>query len=84
MCDYDGEGRARLREVFPDVSLADVEAATGFELEVAADLRPVSSPSPAELAALRAIDPLGVRRLEFSPDELRRTFSHGEAAGCTC
>ena len=82
--DYDGDGRARLRQVFPDVTLDEVEAATGFELEVASDLRPVSSPSPAELAALRAIDPLGVRRSEFSPDELRRAFTHGEAAGCTC
>ena len=81
--DYD-DGQARLRQVFPDVSVEQVRAATGFELRVAADLRPVPQPSAAEIAALRAVDPLGVRRLEFSPEELRRTFTHGESAGCLC
>ena len=82
--DYDDGGRARLRQVFPDVSVEQVQAATGFELRVAADLRPVPLPSAAELAALRGVDPLGVRRSEFSPAELRRTFTHGEGAGCQC
>ena len=82
--DYDDGGRARLRQVFPDVSVEQVRAATGFELRVAADLRPVPLPSAAEIAALRGVDPLGVRRSEFSPAELRRTFTHGEGAGCQC
>ncbi|HEY0471965.1 MAG TPA: CoA-transferase, partial [Kribbella sp.] len=82
--DYDDDGQARLRQVFPDVSVEQVEAATGFELRVAADLRPVPLPSASEIAALRAVDPLGVRRLEFAPEELRRTFTHGEKAGCLC
>jgi glutaconate CoA-transferase, subunit B len=82
--DFDDDGHARLRQVFPDVSLDDVEAATAFELRVAADLRPVPPPSAGELAALRAIDPLGVRRSEFSAEELRRSFTHGERAGCAC
>ena len=82
--DYDEDGQARLRQVFPDVSVEQVRAATGFELRVSADLRPVPLPSAAEIAALRAVDPLGVRRSEFAPEELRRTFSHGESAGCLC
>jgi len=82
--DYDGDGHARLRQVFPDVSVEQVRAATGFELRVAADLRPVPLPSAAEIAAMRAVDPLGVRRSEFSSEELRRTFTHGERAGCVC
>jgi glutaconate CoA-transferase subunit B len=82
--DYDDAGRARLRQVFPDVSLDDVRTATGFDLSVAADLRPVPPPSSGEIAALRAVDPLGVRRSEFSSAELRRTFTHGERAGCAC
>jgi glutaconate CoA-transferase subunit B len=82
--DYDKDGQARLRQVFPDVSVEQVRAATGFELRVAADLRPVPLPSAAEIAALRAVDPLGVRRSEFAPEELRRTFTHGESAGCLC
>ena len=82
--DYDAGGRARLRQLFPDVGLDEVRDATGFELSVAPDLRPVPPPSVAEIAALRAVDPLGVRRSEFAPTELRRTFTHGEQAGCMC
>ena len=72
--DYDGSGIARLREMWPDVTVDDVRSATGFEFEVASDLGTVEPPSPAELAAVRAIDPLGVRRSEFDPGELQRTF----------
>lgn len=82
--DYDQTGSARLRQVFPDVSVETVQAATGFEFAVASDLRPVPLPSAAEIAALRAIDPLGVRRSEFAPDELKRTFTHGDSAACAC
>lgn len=82
--DYDQTGSARLRQVFPDVSLETVQAATGFEFAVASDLRPVPLPSAAEIAALRAIDPLGVRRSEFAPEELKRTFTHGDSAACAC
>jgi glutaconate CoA-transferase subunit B len=82
--DYDADGRARLRRLFPDVTLDDVKAATGFELQVAGDLQTVALPSAAEIAALRAVDPLGVRRSEFGPRELRRTFTLREGAGCIC
>jgi glutaconate CoA-transferase subunit B len=82
--DYDDAGRARLRELFPDVGLDEVRAATGFGFEVAADLRTVPPPSSEQLSALRAVDPLGVRRSEFAATELQRTFAHGEGAGCLC
>jgi len=82
--DFDAEGHARLRQVFPDVTLADVEAKTGFELRVGGDLRTVPPPGAAELAALRGVDPLGVRRSEFAPEELRRTFHAGTGAACAC
>jgi glutaconate CoA-transferase subunit B len=82
--DYDAAGHARLRQVFPDVDLDTVRAATGFEVRVAADLRPVDPPSAAEITAVRTIDPLGVRRSEFAPTELRRTFTHGSTAACAC
>jgi len=82
--DYDPEGTARLRQLFPDVSLHEVRAATGFELRVAPDLSPVRPPSPAELAVLRGIDLLGVRRSEFSAAELRRTFSNSSSGRCEC
>jgi glutaconate CoA-transferase subunit B len=82
--DYDAYGRARLRQLFPDVTLDDIRAVTGFEFQVAGDLRTVPLPSAAELATLRAVDPLGVRRSEFAPAELRRTFTPREGAGCVC
>ncbi len=81
--DYGPDGHARLRAVFPDVEVADVEAATGFELRVDLAASMLHPPTGAELAAVRSLDPLGVRRLEFAPDELKRHFSpstHGARA----
>jgi glutaconate CoA-transferase, subunit B len=77
--DYDSEGRARLQQLFPDVTVEDVLRATGFTVEVSPDLSPVPPPSSVELAVVRSIDPLGVRRSEFDPREIERTFElvHG-------
>lgn len=72
--DFPG-GHARLVATFPDVSLQEVERATGFELRVAGDLGVVPDPTPAELDAVRAVDPLGTRRAEFGPGELDRRFT---------
>lgn len=69
------EGRARLRKLFPDVTLDEVTAATGFEFAVAPDLAPVETPSRDQIDLVRSIDPLNVRRREFRPAELERTFS---------
>lgn len=81
---FDWEGHAVLRQLFPDVTLDEVRAATGFELRVAGDLRTVPPPSEREIAAIRGIDPLGVRRLEFSAAELERRFTHGQGVDCAC
>ena len=78
------DGRARLVQIFPDVSVADVRAATGFPLEVAGDLRTVSPPSTAELATVRSVDPLKVRTSEFSRHELDRAFERGDGQDCAC
>ena len=77
-------GHARLRQIFPDVSVAEIRRATGFDLTVAGDLRPVNPPSSAELAVLRSVDPLEVRKSEFSPRELARVFTIGSATDCAC
>ncbi len=81
--DYGPDGHARLRGLFPDVTVGDVEAATGFELRVDVVPGMLHPPSGAELAAVRSVDPLGVRRLEFGPDELKRHFTLG-GASCAC
>lgn len=78
------DARARLVQVFPDVSVAEVRTATGFPLEVAGDLRTVAPPSAAELAAVRSVDPLKVRTSEFSPRELDRAFERGGGQDCAC
>jgi glutaconate CoA-transferase subunit B len=78
------DGRARLVQIFPDVSVAEIQAATGFELRVAGDLRPVAPPSAAELAAVRSVDPLRVRTQEFSARELNRAFQPESSQNCAC
>jgi glutaconate CoA-transferase subunit B len=78
------DGQARLVQVFPDVSVAEVRAATGFDVQVAGDLRPVPPPSSSELAAVRTVDPLGVRTSEFSPKELARRFDPDHGQDCAC
>jgi len=78
------DGRARLVQVFPDVDVAEVRAATGFPLEVAGDLRTPAPPSASELAAVRSVDPLKVRTSEFSPRELDRVFDSGGGQDCAC
>lgn len=82
--DYDAGGRARLLQVFPDVTVDLIRSVTGFEFDVVGDLRAVPPPSDAELAVVRSIDPLGVRRGEFDRSELARTFEHAHAATCGC
>ena len=79
-----GDGRARLVQVFPDVSVSDIRTATGFPLEVAGDLRTVAPPSTAELATVRSVDPLKVRTSEFSRRELDRAFERGDGQDCAC
>ncbi len=82
--DYDADGRARLLQMFPDVTVDLIRSVTGFEFDVVGDLRTVPPPSDAELAVVRSIDPLGVRRGEFDPGELARTFEHAHGATCGC
>jgi acyl CoA:acetate/3-ketoacid CoA transferase beta subunit len=59
--------RARLRSVHPGVSVADVVAATGFELAVPADVPPTREPSDEDLEVLARLDPEGRRRREVKP-----------------
>lgn len=82
--DFDEEGHARLRSLFPDVTLEEVREATGFPLRTVTDPRPPRPPGHSELAALRDIDPLAVRRQEFSSRESARVFTMGDGACGAC
>jgi acyl CoA:acetate/3-ketoacid CoA transferase beta subunit len=57
-------GTMRLRSVHPGVSVAQVVAATGFELVVADDVPTSRAPDDGELAALDRLDPAGLRHRE--------------------
>ena len=67
--------------------MEEVAAATGFELDIADDLRPVPPPREDELAVIRSLDRLGVRRSEFGERELTRRYRWSDdrlaCAACT-
>ena len=67
------QGRMRLISCHPGVSVAEVQAQTGFPLEVAPDVAETPPPTREQVRLLRGeIDPLGVRRLECLSGEKRR------------
>jgi len=78
--DFDDTGHARLCALYPDVDVDTVAVATGFPLRLADQVEQSRPPTRAELALVRRVDPLGVRRSEFAPKELSRTFRAPVAA----
>jgi glutaconate CoA-transferase, subunit B len=67
------QGRMRLTHLHPGVTQAQVQAKTGFHMEVADPLGTTQPPSEDELRLLgEVIDPLGIRRLEFLSGPERR------------
>lgn len=74
------DGRARLTHVFPDVSVEEVQTATGFEFAMADSVELVAAPTAEEIALVRSLDPLQVRKREFVPAELDRQFQIDDAA----
>jgi acyl CoA:acetate/3-ketoacid CoA transferase beta subunit len=64
--DFETERHAmRVRSLHPGVSLDDVRAATGFELEAAGDVPQTREPTEEELDVIRTlIDPTGLRKQE--------------------
>ncbi|MGA9350327.1 MAG: CoA-transferase [Anaerolineae bacterium] len=65
--------RLRLVSCHPGVTVEEVQARTGFPLEIASDLQETTPPTEEEVRLLREkIDPLGVRRLECLSSQARR------------
>jgi acyl CoA:acetate/3-ketoacid CoA transferase beta subunit len=54
--DFEG-GTMRVRSLHPGVDIADVQAATGFELVIPAEIPTTRAPNDEELAALDRFDP---------------------------
>ena len=70
-------GRLRLTSLHPGLRVEQIQARTGFPLEIASDLHETPLPSPEELRLLReVIDPLGIRRLELLSGAERRQALH--------
>jgi glutaconate CoA-transferase subunit B len=82
--DFGADGRARLTHIYPDVTVDQVRAATGFELSVAGNVQQPAPPSVAELAVVRSLDTLRVRRSEFTDRELARSFGRHLDPSCAC
>jgi glutaconate CoA-transferase subunit B len=60
--DFGGTGHAiRVRSLHPGVSLAEVQAATGFALEAPATAATTAAPSGAQLEIIRRLDPHDLR-----------------------
>jgi glutaconate CoA-transferase subunit B len=72
--DFDDGGALRLRALYPDTSVDDVAANTGFPVAVAPTLEPMPLPGAAELAIVRELDPLRVHLRELSPVDRERRF----------
>jgi glutaconate CoA-transferase subunit B len=70
-------GRMRLVSYHPGVEVKNIQARTGFELEIAPDIQETPAPTPKELQLLhKEIDPLGIRRLELMSGAERRQLLH--------
>ena len=77
--DYDARAGPACARSSPTSPWKTSSAPRGSPVEVSPDLSAVPPPSSVELAVVRSIDPLGVRRSEFDPREIERTFElvHG-------
>jgi glutaconate CoA-transferase subunit B len=73
--DFDASGHLRLRALYPDVTVDEVRASTGFDLPVASSVAPMPLPDAAAVAIVRALDPLGVHLKELQPADRERRFA---------
>ncbi len=61
--DFDAEGLARLKALFPGATLEEVRQCTGFDIRATGRVEEIPPPTGEELRALREeVDPLGVLR----------------------
>lgn len=77
--DFDENGELRVRELYPDTTLADVKENMEFEPQVAADVGTMPLPSREIVAFIRALDPLGIHRKELHEPDLTRSYEPPEA-----
>ena len=58
-------GRWKLEALAPETDIEAIRARTGFDFDVAASPEPLQDPPPEAMALLDAIDPMGLREMDF-------------------
>jgi hypothetical protein len=82
-------GRMRLTHLHPNITIEQIQRKTGFELDIALDLKTTAAPSDEDVRLLReVIDPLGVRKLETlagaARKDLLREIIRAESIAQSC
>lgn len=73
--DFDAEGHARLRWVYPGVSIDEVRDSTGFALRLAENVESMPLPDRETIALIRRFDPLHVHEHEIRAEDRDRRFA---------
>jgi len=72
--DFDADGHARLKAVYPDISIDEVLENTGFAPRLAEKIEIIPIPDRSTIALIRQLDPLKVHEREIRPNDKRRFF----------
>lgn len=73
--DFANDGAMRLTAVYPDVTVDDVVASTGFTLAMADTISVMPLPDANAVSIIRRLDPLGVHLHELQPADRTRSFA---------
>ncbi len=71
---FDDAGMFTVQSTHAGITLDDVRSNTGFEPKVAEQVAETKWPTVEEIALIRELDPLNVRKLEFSDKQLALRF----------
>jgi glutaconate CoA-transferase subunit B len=73
--DFNHDGHARLKAIYPDTSVELVAENTEFEFPVAENLMTANLPDVAMIEFIRRLDPMKIHHHELSPADRERTFA---------
>jgi glutaconate CoA-transferase subunit B len=72
--DFDADGHARLRAVYPDISIDEVVENTEFVPHLAPIIETIPAPKSSLVELIRRLDPLKVHEKEIRSEDKRRVF----------
>jgi glutaconate CoA-transferase subunit B len=78
--DFGAAGGMRLRGLYPDTTVDEVVANTGFAPLMIGQLAPIDLPTAEVVAIVRDLDPMRVHERELRPEDRDRRFPLGSAA----